>query len=110
MTPISYTSVSCAPVPLFGCIWSQGCYVNSFFINTPHASDDLTLNFSSITTLTGQAWGIRDIVIILHKCHESCGTCTANLPTNCLTCGLGLYFSGSICVAYCPFYSIPDTN
>ena len=67
--------------------------------------------FSSKSSLTiQQAWGIQDIVIVLHKCHESCGTCSGNLASHCLTCAVGLYFSGSICVAYCPFYSIPDTN
>lgn len=110
MTPISYPNPICAPSAIFGCIWTQGCYVNNLLINQPHTFDDLTLNFSSTTALTDRAWGIHDIVIVLHKCHESCGTCSTSLATDCLTCALGLYFSGSMCVAYCPFYSIPNTN
>ena len=113
MAPIvyQYPSISCAPTTIYGCFWTQGCYQNGLKVNQVHNSDDLTLNFSSISSLTIQkAWGIQDIVIVLHKCHESCGTCSGNLASNCLTCAVGLYFSGSICVAYCPFYSIPNTN
>ena len=111
MTPIVYPSLGCTSTSIFGCIWTQGCYLNYKYVNQPHNSDDLTFNFSSISLLSiQQAWGIQEIVLILHKCHESCGTCSGSQATDCLTCAIGLYFSGSICVAYCPFYSIPDTN
>jgi hypothetical protein len=99
---------ACTLDSLFGCSWSWGCYPNFAKTLVSHTTDSLTLNFSLPTALAaGQAWGIRDITIILDLCHSSCGTCTA-YTTSCLTCATGLYFSGSICVSTCPFYTQPD--
>ncbi len=90
---------NCVLDGLVGCLWSLGCYKN-YAKTVAYSSNSLTLNFVLATTLTtGQAWGIRDIVIVLAKCDASCATCTAGAATNCLTCAAGLYFSGTRCIS-----------
>ena len=99
---------ACTLDTLFGCNWSWGCYANQVKTPIVHATDSLILNFTLPGALSiGQAWGIRDITIILNLCHPSCASCTS-YTTNCLTCATGLYFSGTICVSTCPFYTQPD--
>lgn len=102
---------SCAATTLSGCLYSAGCYQSYSKSSMVYSSDSLTLNFSLSTTLSaGQAWGIRDIVIILALCDPSCATCTSNAPNTCLTCASGYYFSGILCVSICPFYTLPETG
>jgi hypothetical protein len=102
---------TCTPDGLSGCLWSAGCYQNYAVSNLAHSWDTLSLNFSLSGTLSaGQAWGIRDIIIILTTCDPSCGTCSGPAASNCLTCATGLYFSGTICIASCPYLTMPDSN
>ena len=111
-TNISFSQTpACTPDALFGCSWSSGCYSQYSTTAIAHGSDSLALNFSIPTLLSaGQAWGIHSLSIILALCHASCGSCSGSLSTNCLTCAPGLYFSGSICVSSCPYYTIPSTS
>ncbi len=107
-TTIDTQTPACTLDPLFGCSWSWGCYQNYAKTLVTHSNDSLTLSFTLTNALAaGQVWGIRDITIVLNLCHASCATCTS-YTTNCLTCAAGLYFSGSICVSTCPFYTQPD--
>jgi hypothetical protein len=102
---------SCVPDGLTGCIWSAGCYSNYANLNLAYSTDNLTLNFSLSTGLSsGQAWGIRDIVIILSTCDASCGSCVGATALDCISCASGLYFSGSICISSCPYYTLPDSD
>lgn len=102
---------ACVPDGLVGCSWSAGCYAAYSITGISHSTDSLILNFTLPASLAaGQAWGIRDISIILSNCDPSCGSCTSNSYLNCLTCATGLYFSGTICVSTCPYYTIPATG
>lgn len=89
---------ACTPDGLTGCLWSSGCYSN-YVTTVSYSSNTLTLNFLLETALsTGQAWGIRDIIIVLVTCDASCATCTAATSADCITCASGLYFSGTKCI------------
>ena len=101
---------TCVADGLSGCLWSLGCYSN-YIKTVAYSSNALTLNFVLASTLAaGQAWGIRDIVIVLTTCHASCATCTAAASTNCITCAAGLYFSGTICISQCAYYTMIDSK
>lgn len=102
---------SCTYDTLTGCTYTSGCYINYAPASLSFKSDSLTLKFSLAATLaTGQSWGIRDIIIVLSTCDPSCATCSGSAASNCLTCAAGLYFSGTQCVAACPFYTMPDAK
>jgi hypothetical protein len=102
---------SCTPDGLSGCAWSAGCYATFEVPAFSHTTGSLTLNFTLPTAISaGQAWGIRDVTILLSSCDPSCGSCTASTNMDCLTCAAGLYFSGTICVSTCPYYTIPATS
>ena len=102
---------ACAATTLSGCLYTAGCFASYSVSGMVYSSDSLTLNFSLSAALSaGQAWAIRDIVIILALCDSSCATCSSSSSSTCLTCASGLYFSGTLCVSTCPFYTLPDTG
>jgi hypothetical protein len=79
-----------------------------------HSGSSIVLNIYS--AYSGYAWGIKDMIMNLLKCHTSCTTCSGPLISNCLSCptnqkvvnsycvcdsGLGYYNLSGLCTQNC---------
>ena len=62
------------------------------------------------TSSSIQAWGVKDLYVVVSLCNITCLTCSGPTSTNCLTCPLGTYLQGSVCILLCPFYTMPSSR
>jgi hypothetical protein len=78
-----------------------------------HNATFLALNFSARTTQTDpnlQSWGIKDLLLAAKMCHSACDLCFGPANSDCLSCALGFYLQGNVCLPACDlgYYKVDD--
>ena len=72
-----------------------------------HTKMPFTVKFTSNLdgTSTSKSWGIRNLIIGLYKCSDSCATCSGSASTDCLTCYTNAEKVGGVCICKTTFYA-----
>jgi len=83
--------------------------------NITHNTSSLFVKFSALTTIsdpTIQFWGIKELIIASKMCHSYCLTCFGSLNSECMTCAVGYYLQGNLCLPSCSSndYTVLDTR
>lgn len=78
-----------------------------------HNTSYLALNFSALNSESNPAvafWGIKELIVATKDCHAYCLTCFGGLNTQCLSCAVGFYLQGNVCLPVCDpnLYVVPD--
>jgi hypothetical protein len=76
-----------------------------------HDSASLTLRFSSLITETNplvKYWGIKDLTIGIRTCHSRCETCFGPKEGECISCALGYFLLGNLCVPQCKYFALVE--
>ncbi|KAL4466277.1 hypothetical protein ABPG73_005198 [Tetrahymena malaccensis] len=91
------------------CMSSQYDSLKLYHINVTHSSPSVQLKLKSSFTSTDNAYGIRNIILHVETCHQTCLTCNGPTSNNCLSCPNNFSLVGNICKCADGYFAYQNT-
>ncbi|EAR84803.2 zinc finger lsd1 subclass family protein (macronuclear) [Tetrahymena thermophila SB210] len=104
----SYQKESISPSKSF-CTSSYYDTLKLYHINVTHSTPNVQLQIKSNFASSTSSYGIRNIILHVETCHQSCLTCNGPTSNNCLSCPNNFSLVGSICKCAAGYFEYQNT-